>query len=1306
MRPFNRSERAWLAAAPRGLATVACVLALAAQVYALPNITKVVETGGDNEATDTIPAKFTGQTFVTGVANEPVPGKAASAPYTAVRFGEEVPAFVDRNHQWTGASPTVLLPRYLVGGEYILSGNDNRDNADYQLDITISKDSYVYFLVDNRLGDGDGNNAPNFDANMNWLIEQGYVGVTNGINRAASRARPDEIGVDEGADGAGPGVGVNQWSSIYVKREAAGTFSVFQPDNGGRNMYGIVIVEVPETPTILSSSGNLLGVAFEVTDGSKTAVNVSGVKLTFDGVTVTPQVLSKSGTTTTVKYSVAEPLASGSTHTAVLTVPDTGGTVTTLTETLTYTVAPYATLTAATHAAPAGSVDTASSGFTARVVQARDNARWPGADLPNTTQRAEDQLAGRLTDPDDGQPMQNFAEAGPGPSGTYNPTVINWNQERTPVGNNTDAGNFTTASVPSFTDDGIPGIPGNDPESASNTDNIAAEIVGYLELKAGVHLLGVNSDDGFRVTAASNPRAPGATELGVFVGGRGSADSLFYVRVMEDGIYPVRLIWYEGGGGAMVEFFSVDQATNQKILINDRNNPAGIKSYARAAGAARPYIAVSPLGGATGVDPAAVINIRMFDQAASVVTSSIKLEVNGTPVTVSPTKSGTVTTVTYDPPGLLASDATTTVRLTWSDNGTPAVTTVDEWSFTALNYSALPFIPASFAVASGSVDLNSSGFNVGTYQMPVGRAGFADNNSSAAAEAQWARRLIDPATGQPYENLAFDGVNPDGTHPLELINWEQGAAASGGFTTANAYPETEIPGIAAGAPDNIVSEIITYVELKAGLYQFGINSDDGFKLTTAPNPRDALALQLGLFDTGRGAADSIVSFVVAQDGIYPMRLLWWEGGGGAALEWFLVSPQTGARVLLNDRFKAFGAKAYNTYTGAPRPLAKSASPAPGATGVFPDSPIQVTVSNLGGAPVQLLINGTAVVPELSTSGSDTTIRYTPTALYGPGSTNTVSLNAGPIATAWRFTVQNYPTLPASLALPGSAGADTDAGFRVKVVQARSDAALANFTTRAEEQLAGTLIDPATSAPYTNEAIPGSGPNGTHVVTGIVNWNQDAATADIGNFIEPAFPDAPIPGIPGSGGHTDNLAAEVLAWVQLPAGLVKLGVNSDDGFRVTVATNADPAAIELGVFDGGRGAADTQFSALVTQAGLYPLRLVWYEGTGGANLEFFSVDAAGQKIPINHRANAGAFKAYHRVTAVQAKPPTISSVAVAGGNVTLTWTDGTGPFKVQSTPAIGGAWTDETTVSGRTASVPLKAGETKAFYRVVDSGGTP
>ena len=70
---------------------VACAAPVAAVM-----ITNVVETGGDNEATDTITAKWSGVSWTVGVAGEPVPGAAVGDTYTAGTFGNSAPAFVDR----------------------------------------------------------------------------------------------------------------------------------------------------------------------------------------------------------------------------------------------------------------------------------------------------------------------------------------------------------------------------------------------------------------------------------------------------------------------------------------------------------------------------------------------------------------------------------------------------------------------------------------------------------------------------------------------------------------------------------------------------------------------------------------------------------------------------------------------------------------------------------------------------------------------------------------------------------------------------------------------------------------------------------------------------------------------------------------------------------------------------------------------------------------------------------------------------------------------------------------------------------
>ena len=135
----------------------------------------------------------------------------------------------------------------------------------------------------------------------------------------------------------------------------------------------------------------------------------------------------------------------------------------------------------------------------------------------------------------------------------------------------------------------------------------------------------------------------------------------------------------------------------------------------------------------------------------------------------------------------------------------------------------------------------------------------------------------------------------------------------------------------------------------------------------------------------------------------------------------------------------------------------------------------------------------------------------------------------------------------------------------------------------------------------------------------VNQNQDAPGA-AGNFNETnGKEDEPIPGIPGWGGSTDGIAGEYIALLDLAKGSYQLGVNSDDGFQATIGSNfGDLGSQFLGEFNGGRGASDTLFDIVVTEAGLYPFRVLWFEGGGGANVEIFSM-VNGEKFKITYYA---------------------------------------------------------------------------------------
>ena len=145
-----------------------------------------------------------------------------------------------------------------------------------------------------------------------------------------------------------------------------------------------------------------------------------------------------------------------------------------------------------------------------------------------------------------------------------------------------------------------------------------------------------------------------------------------------------------------------------------------------------------------------------------------------------------------------------------------------------------------------------------------------------------------------------------------------------------------------------------------------------------------------------------------------------------------------------------------------------------------------------------------------------------------------------------------------------------------------------------------------------------------IVEGTINFNQ--VEGNVGNF----NPNDPIPGIPGFNDLNDGIAAEFLTFLALEKGFLTLGVNSDDGFQVSFAPAlGDLETVVAGFFNGGRGAADTLFDVYVEEAGLYPVRLLWFEGTGGANVEFFSVTENGDKVLVNDPDHSEAIRAWRQ-----------------------------------------------------------------------------
>jgi len=609
-------------------------------------------------------------------------------------------------------------------------------------------------------------------------------------------------------------------------------------------------------------------------------------------------------------------------------------------------------------------------------------------------------------------------------------------------------------------------------------------------------------------------------------------------------------------------------------------------------------------------------SVTVEDSGASVLDpASVALKLNGASVggaNVSTSKSGNTTTIRYSNVSTpFAPGSTNSIEVAVKDTKGVAVSAAR--SFVVGTYTTLD---AGLAVTG--VNTSLPGFTLRTWQVDTGQ-----ENTVARAEKQL-RGDLGPNIASPADNIE-EGV----------INYNQDAPSNAGnFNSGNGFEDKPIPGVdAATNSDNIAMEILTYLQFdQPGVYTLIFNSDDGFRTSVAKNRREQLNnVILSQFDGGRGASDTAVTLLVPTAGVYPFRSGWFEGVGGANLEW-VVQREGKSRALINDG-TANSIKAFRAASSAVPAGVVFTSPTRNSGGAAPaDQPLVIDIADGSSGTVtqnsiKLTVNGADVSPTISKSGNITTLSYKTSAPFPSGSTNNVSVafsdsTGASYSGALTYTIASYATIPASLRLADSVVDKTKAGFLFKTLQ--SDQGLENRVRRADWHTRGLFGLPN----YAD--LTGVGANGYFAITGVINFDQAAGSAgrfNAGN----GFPEELIPGIPGTlpngNQSTDNISSEILTVVEFPAaGLYTFSFNSDDGFATWFGHPSDQARILAGQFDGGRGASDTFYSVLITQPGLYPVRNVWFEGGGGANLEWYTRKADGSYALVNDTANGG-LKAY-------------------------------------------------------------------------------
>lgn len=138
-------------------------------------------------------------------------------------LGELAGAFVDRDYVYINVPPS------MIGSDYIMVVNDDRNNKNYELDVTVGEDAVVMLFVDNHLGNNNDDDPPamaNFV--MEWVYTLGFISAEMSLE------------VEHNPLGGG---GDEQYTIYWRKVDAGTTITLLEQYDGTNvNMYGVAAI--------------------------------------------------------------------------------------------------------------------------------------------------------------------------------------------------------------------------------------------------------------------------------------------------------------------------------------------------------------------------------------------------------------------------------------------------------------------------------------------------------------------------------------------------------------------------------------------------------------------------------------------------------------------------------------------------------------------------------------------------------------------------------------------------------------------------------------------------------------------------------------------------------------------------------------------------------------------------------------------------------------------------------------------------------------------------------------------------------
>jgi len=349
---------------------------------------------------------------------------------------------------------------------------------------------------------------------------------------------------------------------------------------------------------------------------------------------------------------------------------------------------------------------------------------------------------------------------------------------------------------------------------------------------------------------------PATNALGAFIGGATGYD-LNRNALLTDAFGQPVLVHFPGGA-ATVRLRNVSvEGTDAELGLN-----YVVFAPATSPGALPPFVAtVSPLPGTVlGASGAPSYSATIVNRDSSVDTGSVIVQINDVTVPSSVTPNTGGATLTWTP---LGTTAVFTNAIIFKDN-------LNVWQTNTWTYTYTGVLRATNSLPVGSLSVR--GFESRMVQS---------DNDGATLENSLNRAL---------QQLAIPPLIPidrTATSMVQVLNWNKTSDVP-----------NNVPGLCPGSYINIAVDSLAYLELTPGVHRFRIQTDDRAGLYAGAGFADPKAV--AMWENPGNTADAMFDFVVEAAGLYPVRCIWEETGGGANLNLWSVDLSDGSQVLIND----------------------------------------------------------------------------------------------------------------------------------------------------------------------------------------------------------------------------------------------------------------------------------------------------------------------------------------------------------------------------------------------------------------------